>query len=354
VRLLHIVPQRPPAIDGVGDFATGLAGHLDEIYGIESCFLSTQDLWERSSGALVSRIGDFECDQILLHFSGYGYDKRGVPNWLAQGLEAIGRTDIPVSVFFHELWASSPPWRTPFYFSFAQRSVIRRLHLLAMASFVSAPCMKRLLERYGRSAIVSPVPSNIPALGRRNVLRTGPLTAIVFGQEHTRERSVRAQRPLLRSLNSRGRLARLKLVGKDARADSADFKIAARAIPIDRIETICDKSAGEIAEELANSDLFLSFYPLDFLTKSGTIMAAFACGCPVVLPPQEGREQFIPNPPVILCDGSEDAVKRELDPRRLEATAANALNWYNDHADWNRLTERIAAALRWNPQPVRA
>ena len=345
VTLLHIVPRLPPAIDGVGDFAVSLGMKLEEKLNLRSLFLSADELPEKSKDALAERLAALNCDRILLHYSGYGYHPRGVPAWLVDGMQSISESrDLPISVFFHELWVSSVPWKTPFYFALAQRHLVRRLLTLASASYTSAPRMKRLLERFGKSAALAPIPSSIPSIPAGRTSNSNQLTALIFGQEHTRVRSVKAHSVLLRSLANSGRLSGLRLIGKGAHPGSADHASAVSCINPRLVATAADTSPEETGREFAHADIFLSFYPLDFLTKSSTVMAAFACGCPVILPLQNGTEEFSPRPPVVLCGGAKAEIARSLTPENLRQTSREALRWYEQHASWDRLVEKMALA----------
>lgn len=63
----------------------------------------------------------------LLHYSGYGYAKRGAPLWLLKKLEADRPRIKSLGVFFHELYASGSPWGSAFWLSPIQRLIARRL-----------------------------------------------------------------------------------------------------------------------------------------------------------------------------------------------------------------------------------
>ncbi len=63
---------------------------------------------------------------VLLHYVGYGYQKRGCPLWLLRGLERwrnSARTRKLV-VMFHELFAFGPVWTSSFWLSLLQRHVV--------------------------------------------------------------------------------------------------------------------------------------------------------------------------------------------------------------------------------------
>src|SRR5687767_5793083 len=125
-RIVQIVPRFWPAIDGVGDFARQLGGELQQKFAIESHFLAASGnessethvsvLKERSAAGLIAELQNLRADLVLLHYSGYGFHERGFPHWLLDGLENfLSRTPVRFAVFFHEIWASGPPWKSEFY-----------------------------------------------------------------------------------------------------------------------------------------------------------------------------------------------------------------------------------------------
>lgn len=327
MKLLHIVPKPPPAIDGLTDFALRLGEALSGDFGIESLYLAPEP------NSVEDQLRRTECDALLLHYSGYGYQHRGVPFWLIGALERFsGR--VPLSVFFHELWTATPPWRSPLYFAPAQFLLIRRLERIARHVFTSTPKMKRRLRK---RALLTPIPSNIPAVSRVDPPRGEQLRIVVFGQEHTRERSIRSHAKLLRLLVRNERLAVLKLIGKSG----SDFQTAQALVGAERVAVHTDLPAEEVANELALSDLALSFYPMDCVTKSGSIMAAVANGCPVLLPAQRVTDAYLPRLPVIVSGGSADEALEALSTENLGRTAAEALAWYHAHASWERMAEKL-------------
>src|SRR5262249_19395519 len=101
--VIQIVPQRGTEPNGLADYASALARALQS-HGVDSVFLSgtpcdgrtaTKDEWKtisvprRQSQSLADTLGSLaaatEAAAVLLHFSGYGYEKRGAPLWLLRG-----------------------------------------------------------------------------------------------------------------------------------------------------------------------------------------------------------------------------------------------------------------------------
>ena len=72
MRIVQIVPRRPPPPEGVGSYAEALAAALYEAHGIESRFVvRTEGLEEALDGS-----------PVLLHYVSYGYHPRGCPKEL--------------------------------------------------------------------------------------------------------------------------------------------------------------------------------------------------------------------------------------------------------------------------------
>jgi len=205
MRLIHIVPQLPPALDGVGGYALALARCLRDEAGIDSHFLVADPAWKeegateacfaarrleaREAGSL-QRILEESAGQgtaVLLHYANYGYQRRGCPLWLESGLRrwkvGLGRSARFIT-FFHEVYAGGPPWRSSFWLSPLQRRLSAHLARLSDRSATSLDLYAGLLERIapGTRALVLPVlsplgePADPPLLTARQ-----PRRMVLFG-----------------------------------------------------------------------------------------------------------------------------------------------------------------------------
>lgn len=330
-RVLHLVPRLPPRVDGVGQFALRLGEELAGRWGFENQFLAC------SAGAnrqrLQSEIVGIAPDLILLHYSGYGYSRQGVPFWLVRALE---ESPAPLAIFFHEIWSSSFPWRKPFWLEPLQRRIVRRLQHRARAAFTSTLKMRGLLSP-GTQLVAIPSPLPPTAVARRP--SKAPFELAVFGQAPTRLRSLHAHAQLLRELRARGNLSTLHLAGMDANPGSADALLAGKLAGPDRIKAWGEQPPEALGQILAGADAFLSFYPSGLLTKSSTAVAALACGCPVVLPGRSRVESWNPPPPFLACGGSKAAADQFLaaaDSGRLDRLSHEGREWSDQNASWER------------------
>ena len=97
--VLHLVPHFAPQIDGVGDYARLLARQWRSDRGPESRFLIGDPRWDAGGADGEFAVARVEArdeavlaaalageTRVLLHYVGYGYDRRGVPGWLPAGL----------------------------------------------------------------------------------------------------------------------------------------------------------------------------------------------------------------------------------------------------------------------------
>jgi hypothetical protein len=116
---LSLIPAGP---GGVRDYAELIAGHLDAPV---TELTSTTD----TSG--------WSGDLLLLHFSGYGFQKRGVGTWLPKEMGELRKRFKVFGVVFHELYAFGPPWKSQFWLCGLQKKIAR--DLLLQADFWHTP-----------------------------------------------------------------------------------------------------------------------------------------------------------------------------------------------------------------------
>src|SRR5262249_1765432 len=87
---------------------------------------------------------------VVLHFSGYGYQKRGVPVWLVQGLQIWSRRAgrVPLLTIFHELYASGRPWQSAFWVSPLQKQIMRSILKLSSAAITPTDLCSKMLSEW--------------------------------------------------------------------------------------------------------------------------------------------------------------------------------------------------------------
>jgi hypothetical protein len=102
-----------------------------------------------ANAAELARALDRAGRPVLLHYVNYGYEKRGCPDWLIDGIERWRRsTTTPLVTVFHEIYAFGPPWRSSFWNSPRQRSLAKRLALLSDECVTSLSLYAAMLRRW--------------------------------------------------------------------------------------------------------------------------------------------------------------------------------------------------------------
>ncbi len=139
-QIIQIVPNLPPSVNGLGDYAVLLAQALRQRHGVQTLFVVWNPAWQGGTevaGFPVRRLDasrpviPFEHAPdapVLLHYVGYGYSRRGAPVWLVRWMRKMLQTGPKRRFysFFHELYAVGPPWKSSFWLSPVQRWVCRQ------------------------------------------------------------------------------------------------------------------------------------------------------------------------------------------------------------------------------------
>jgi hypothetical protein len=384
--VVHIAPQLPPAIDGVGDYCANLWRHwpqpqpgwtflvargADETRGV----IPELDVREfgLNGDALAAALERTHADAIVLHYVGYAYQPKGIPVWLpgAIGRWKRARPGRRVVTMFHEMYARSSPLRSPFWVAPFARKIIAglvalsdiwitncdRYHAQLMAEFNARAELGRML----------PIPSNIPVTApvgpsSRSALR---FRIALFGLARTRLWALARHGKLLHAMQERGLIEHITLLGKRPEGkDEAAWKTCAARIGEVAWRSRFDLSAGEISDELAEHDLGLIANEPDILTKSGVFAALTAHGVvPIVAGPTQAALPVFAAESVILNDdgpGTIAALLKTLRDRnriqhtrdQLLAATAPHLAWPRITSRWHELLERLASDAQPRPRAV--
>jgi len=214
----------------------------------------------------------------LLHYSGYGYAKRGAPLWLLNKLQ----TDRPhiknLGIFFHELYAYGPPWRSSFWLSPAQRHISRRLAEMSDFWITNREASALWLRRFAgdKPQAVLPVFSNVGEMPFYSPGRSPNI--IVFGGAVLRQATYRATGESLFSwAHAQG--ITIHDIGPpiDDPATSASLRRTGVVLH-GRLEP------AEVSKQLSDALFGILAYPADSVAKSGVFAAYCAHGvCPILL-----------------------------------------------------------------------
>jgi hypothetical protein len=372
--IVHIAPQLPPAIDGVGDYCWNLWRHWPErdvrwqflaLHNVES----TREYWrevevsgfEASADSLSRALEITEAQTVVLHYVGYGFQPKGVPLWLPEALRRwreMPGANSPrrIVTMFHEMYARSSPLRSPFWVAPVARAIIRELVRISDAWVTSCDRYSaQLVKEFGAAAELGnliPIGSNIP------VTQTGgeftailPFKFVLFGLAKTRLWALERHWQLLRALNEAGLVDSITLLGKHGQAADAraaeDFSkhIGGGVNWHDRF----DLSAEEISRELSAHDFGLLANEPDTLTKSGVFAALASHGVvPIVSTPSgSSLPELIRNAALANDDGVciPDVLSAVNDVARLEILRRNVLTLASRELAWPRIAHTWSNVL---------
>jgi hypothetical protein len=336
-RIVQIVPRLPPPAEGVGSFAQSLAEALLAGPGVASRLLAAGPGvpgTEPQARAFAARLEqEAGANPVLLHYVGYGYQPRGCPGWLVDGLAAWkaggGRRLVTL---FHEVYASGPPWRSSFWLSPAQRRLAARLAALSDGRVTSLALYRRLLRRRTPrlEVAVLPVFSTVGEPAAVPPLAARARRLVVFGGPGGRARAYNRHAAVLAEACRALDLAEVWDVGPPGNLGSTGVPAEVAGRPLRRLGELPATQVGALlAESLAG---FVA-YPPRFLAKS-TVFAAYCahgmlplCGAPSL---DENGDEVPP------CW---EPNRHPATPEDLQALAGQARTWYRTH------TAAVHAAL---------
>lgn len=345
MRLLQIVPVL--TADGVGGYAQRL-GEAFAAHGIAADLLASwpgvekeKTLRARTVEALDSALEQWRQAGegpagVLLHYAGYGYQKRGCPIWLVSGIarwlaRGGGRR---ISTFFHEVNAFGPPWRSSFWLSPLQRRLAAALAAASSGIATSLPLYRDVLHRWvpGRPIAVLPVFSAVGEPAEPPPLASRGRRIIVFGGAGTRLRAFREHRADLEAACDA--LGTQEVLEIGPLGENLPITVGGR--PVRRLGVL---PAAEVEALLLGSVCGFLAYPPAFLPKS-TVFAAYCANGMVPVCASPGRDGGGPLVPGVHYLPPRPA--RSLGEADLQAVAGRARAWYLEHS----LERQIGSFLR--------
>jgi len=347
--LIQVLPRLTPGRCGVSDQAVLLAQGLKDGFGIESAFVVLNSA--ESSGLPYPEV---HCEPaqllescleltrgepgaILVHVSGYGYSADGAPTLLAESLAMVkGRGQFRIAGYFHETFASFPPWRSAFWHTRRQQKALRRIvaqcGLIVTNVHRNAEWLERESRRLGNVSVelmpvISPAgeTDNPTPFAQRNAVM------VVFGLAMGRKaayRKLAAAGSLVGTLGIREILD----VGPDCGHPSE-----VNGIPVRRMGLM---PAEELPTLFSQSQFGFVMHEWSWLGRSSVLAACCAQGTIPVVTGSSPEE----------TDGLRDGVN-VVSPRTAEAVrqagwepcSRAAWKWYNGH----RLRAHVELYAKW-------
>ena len=276
----------------------------------------------------------------MLHYVGYGYQKRGCPLWLVRGLESWKRKNLThgLLVMFHELYAFGAPWRSSFWNSPLQRWITARLARLSdicrSSNGLAATQLARMAPARSGQIEVLPVFSNFgePACVER--LQSRPPRGVIYVAASKRTNRWRKRRTTLERACRHLAIKEVVLFG------AAGFELDIAGIRVERQPALSAKDASAL---LSQSRIGILDYPDYCLGKSGIFASYCAHGLvPVLLSSSHsGADEVQLGTHYIRIPDIDAPVPLFLQ----QQLANNALAWYKQH-NLAATAHSVAAALQ--------
>ena len=394
--IVHIAPQLPPAVDGVGDYCWNLWRHWPEPmpewkFVVARGAEATAQHWpevearafERGAGGLREALEKARCATAVLHYVGYGFQPKGVPVALPGALAEWKRAhpERRLVTMFHEMYARSSPLRSPFWVAPVARRIIQQLVSIS-DSWVTS-CEKyfaQLTTEFGARPELGraiPIGSNIARVPEPDDRRRSAkgFRFILFGLARSRLWALERHEKLLRALPADGVLHSVTLLGKpNAPQDERAWRTFKARLGAEASWNMrFNLSADEISRELLAHDFGLLANEPDTLTKSGVFAAFAAHGVIPVIASGKSARWAPPWAGVVIVDDESgniaewrqflsDSTRPKNRRERLLALAARELSWARITESWHGLLEpraneephRFSAISRSQPGQVRA
>jgi hypothetical protein len=333
--IFQIAPAVAPTVCGVGDHALLLAHHLRDSHGIETTFGVVEAAerfvldgfqvvpLRRSANSITTLAGEYP--RVLLHYANYGYQKRGCPVWLLQGLREwlAGVPGRRLVTMFHELYAHGKPWQSSFWTHPLQKAICRGTarasHGAVSNRMVSTEILRRM--RGGREVCHMPVYSNIGEPEELPEFAARKRRLILFGGEGWRRKALGPDLADLKAACLRWKIEEGIEIGPGSTPD-VDVGVPWRKLG--------PRPAAEVSEWMSTSMLGFICYTSDYLEKSGVFAAYAAHGLVPVLP----NACMVLNTRGIIAGQhyvSPAYLSSEHDDALLENVSDRTFYWYQGH-----------------------
>jgi hypothetical protein len=360
-KIVQIVPSNLPGHCGLGDYAYRLACELRDTWNIATSLAvmseefpafkayrefavyaapvddaeGIRDALQRASAA----DGGDRC-AVLLHASGYSYDRSGAPEALVEGL-AKAKAAVPgllLATMFHELYEPIPVYRRSYWTIGArQRRVVAATMALTDIGLTNCMSHREVLQRWNKSGAeisVLPVFSNLGESEEFPAFEPREPRMMVLGQPRSRGNAYgRFKAGLARAVKMLG-VKEVCDVG--LRVENCPSEIA--GCPVAELGW---RPTEEISRLLSQSRFGFIAYEAEGQAKSGIMAAVCAHGAAPVL---AGKGSATADGLILdmNCWSSETGGPLSLD--QAERIGQGAHGWYRGHS-LKKHGELVAGAL---------
>lgn len=364
VSILQIVSGFKPATDGMGDFARLLGDKLWRTHQIRSHFLvykkpqtafdaaeiapntisypaeATPEACLAEATALTQQQG---LRFALLHYGAYAYSKTGNPARFCQAMADVA-SQLNLLTFFHENYASGPPWNRAFWTKREQQHSLKLLQSASKTAFTSNEKFVRILSRTqpaGRPLIRVPIFSNMGEPQTLAPLSERKRQMIVFGQLPTRVRLYKART----ALEDLCRLLRIESIVDVGSGGDDQIAASIAGVPVRRAGWLDEPQVSALmADSIAG---VIGYWP-DVWEKSGVIAAYEAHALLPILVPLTKRS--LPKPAYVPYVEIKDLERLrgadgKVPDEKVQAIVNKSHEYYIANQSLDRCAQVIASCI---------
>ncbi len=360
-KIVQIVPSNLPGHCGLGDYAFHLACELRDTWNIETSLAVMSEEYPEFKAYREFAVYGAPVDEadgirdalqrasaadggdpwtVLLHASGYSYDRSGAPEALVEGL-AKAKAAVPglvLATMFHELYEPIPVYRRSYWTIGArQRRVVAATMALTDIGLTNCTAHRDVLQRWnksGREIAVLPVFSNLGESEEFPTFEPRQPRMMVLGQPRSRG-------------NAYGRfkagLARaVKMLGVKEVCDvGLPVENCPKEIAGCPVAELGWRPTEEIGRLLSQSRFGFVAYEPEGQAKSGIMAAVCAHGAVPVL---AGKRSAIVDGLILDLNCWSSETGGPLSLGQAEGIAMGAHAWYRGHT-LKKHGELVAGAL---------
>jgi len=330
------VPDFPPHIDGIGDYAYLLAKQLKKNTDTNIEFIVAGNttypfkeydgfkvyfLQEKTSNALLELLQSIPVSILHLHYVGYGYAKRGAPFWLYKGLQKWRHNEEYILITtFHELYAKTiKPWTSSFWNQWFQKWVCKKIFLISEYSISSRIAYAQRLQKFSLTKKITTLPvfSNLQELNSPIALGERKKQLVILGSAASRSNIYIKYSYVIDDICNKFQFLSIIDIGPLCKS------LPRLKTPIIEMGIL---KAEEISAILSNSYAgLMGAYSSNYFAKSG-VFAAFTAHAVLVI----ALETSIQEQDGILAN--HHFITKETSELKFEAISKAGYDWYEQHS----------------------
>lgn len=357
--LTVVVTQLPPAVCGIGDYTMNLVQAWPEERPFQfivtrGAAASQQALPEykiigasEDAQGLAEALEKLDAEDVMLQYSGFGFDPKGRPLWIAEVFAAWKKKKPSrrLAVMFHELWIKWPWWDPRSLRSWLHRRSVSDLLKVASNVYTNTEGYAVWLRKLNRHVPVQviPVGSNVTVESTHKTALPERGLMVVFGKQGTRMLALNGMKEALAKLAQKKRLTRLVIAGGAPDGAKAELAVAKEFLAEDQVTVTGFLEDSALSQLLFKAEFGLSGQDWLSVEKSTTFMAYAAHGLNI-LSPHAGKDSRTPFAWITSADELlTDDVQME---QKLRDRSLALREWYESTASWSAITARMSASFK--------